>query len=58
MKKIFLVLVIFFLGSLVIAEEDANQQFLDFNLAGYGSGGEKAWEGKGQSANIFENIVR
>lgn len=58
MKKAFLILVIFLVSSLVIAEEDSNQQFLDFNLAGYGVGGKKTWDVKGQSADIFENIIK
>lgn len=57
-KKIFLVLAFFLISGLVVAEEPSNQQFLDFNLAGYGQGGKKTWEVRGQSADIFENIVK
>lgn len=58
MKKIFLFFVIFFISGFVVAEENSNQQFLDFNLAGYGQGGKKTWDVKGQSADIFESIVK
>jgi len=58
MKKIIFVLAIFFICSLSIAEEKSNQQFLEFNLVGYGAGGKKAWDVKGESADIFESIVK
>ncbi|MFZ5801116.1 MAG: LPS export ABC transporter periplasmic protein LptC [Candidatus Omnitrophota bacterium] len=57
-KKIFLFLVFFLISGWVVAEEPSNQQFLDFNLSGYGQGGKKTWEVRGQSADIFENIVK
>jgi LPS export ABC transporter protein LptC len=58
MKKIFIFFAIFFISGFVVAEENSNQQFLDFNLAGYGPGGKKTWDVKGQSADIFENIIK
>lgn len=57
-KKVFLVLAFFLINGLVAAEEKSNQQFLEFNLAGYGQEGKKTWEVRGQSADIFENIVK
>jgi len=58
MKKILLILAIFSFCGLSIAEENSPQQFLDFNLSGYGVGGTKTWDVKGQSADVFENIVK
>ena len=37
MKRILLTFVIIFISGLVVAEENSNQQFLEFNLAGYGN---------------------
>jgi LPS export ABC transporter protein LptC len=57
-KKVFLFLMFFLVSGLVVAEEDSNQQFLEFDLAGYGEGGKKTWDIKGESANIFESMVK
>jgi LPS export ABC transporter protein LptC len=40
------------------AEETSSQQFLDFNISGFGEGGKKTWAIQGQSADIFENVVK
>lgn len=59
MKLLLLTFIIFLLiGRSVLAEEVSNQQFLDFNLAGFGQGGKKTWAIQGQSADIFENVVK
>ena len=39
-------------------EQESDQQFLGFDLSGYGDNGEKTWEVKGQSADIFENTIK
>jgi len=57
-KKVFLVLMFFLVNGMVVAEENSNQQFLDFNLSGYGVGGKKTWDVKGQSADIFESVIK
>ena len=36
----------------------AQQQMTDFSLAGYGEKGAKAWDLAGQSADIFDNVVK
>lgn len=59
MKKIILFSILLFLFCLKTeAEEASSQQFLDFNLSGYGEGGKKTWAIQGQSADIFENVVK
>ena len=58
MKKFVLILAIVLFNGLAIAEENSDQKFLDFDLVGYGSGGKKTWDVKGQSADIFESVVR
>jgi hypothetical protein len=56
---VFLIFIFLFLSSINLdAEETSSQQFLDFNLAGYGQGGKKTWQVQGQSADIFENVVK
>ncbi len=59
MQRLFLVLVFILLFCFGLqAEESSDQQFVDFNLAGYGQGGKKSWQIHGQSADIFENVVK
>lgn len=38
--------------------QETAQQMMDFSLAGYTQKGKKSWEVKGNSADIFSNIVR
>ncbi len=54
---------VFFLFCLSAEAEEAvnqvsDQQFLDFNLAGFGQGGKKTWQIQGQSADIFGDVVK
>ncbi|MDP2939261.1 MAG: LPS export ABC transporter periplasmic protein LptC [Candidatus Omnitrophota bacterium] len=59
MRKLFLIFAFLFLfGISIQAEETSDQQFVDFNIAGYGEGGKKTWTIEGQSADIFENVVK
>lgn len=41
----------------VIAQEEG-QQFLEFNLSGHSKSGEKSWQVKGESADVFEETVK
>lgn len=69
MKKIFVVL--FFIFSLSFAAsaaqkenlsqeqpQEAEQKMMDFSLSGYTQKGKKSWEVKGNSADIFSDVVR
>lgn len=38
--------------------QEAEQKMMDFSLAGYTQNGKKSWEVKGNSADIFSDIVR
>lgn len=75
MRKLFLLLVIFFYGiNFVYAEDNSTvsnnntakatastetpSQMLDFDLASYGEGGKKAWEIKGESADMLTDVVK
>lgn len=66
MKKITLAFVFIMFCSVTIHAEDQNQQnqqsqqnqqFEGFNLAGYGEGGKKAWDVKGDTADIVGDLV-
>ena len=57
MKKILLTLVIFLFSSMMIYAEDSPQQFQGFNLVGYGEGGKKSWDLKGDNADIVGDMV-
>ncbi len=59
-KKMFLVLLVFFISSMVLHAEDAQdvQQFQGFNLVGYTDGGEKSWDLNGDTAHIFGNLIK
>lgn len=57
-RKIFLTLILLFVSSIVIHAEDAPQQFQGFDLAGYGEGGKKTWDVKGDHADIIGDIVK
>jgi len=50
-------LVLFFSCSFALAE-DTDQQFLEFNLSGHSKDGQKSWEVRGESADIFEDTVK
>lgn len=58
LQKIILTSVIIFISSIVIHAEDAPQQFQGFDLAGYGEGGKKTWDVKGDHADIIGDIVK
>ena len=59
MKKIlFALLFVLFFSMALYAEEQQPQQFEGFNLAGYGEGGVKTWDVKGDTADIVGNLVK
>ena len=58
MRLIFAFTVLFFFLSSASAQEDSDQQFLEFNLSGHSKDGQKSWEVKGESADIFSDTVR
>lgn len=39
-------------------QQEAEQKMMDFSLAGYTQRGKKSWEVKGNSADIFSDVVR
>ena len=49
---------LFFFCLSVSAQEDSDQQFLEFNLSGHSKDGQKSWEVKGESADIFDDTVK
>lgn len=51
-------LLIFLFVSVLSAAEDADQQISEFSLAGFGEKGKKAWDLRGESADIFDNIIK
>ena len=58
MKKIILTLVIFLFSGMIIHAEDSPQQFQGFNLSGYGDGGKKTWDVKGDRADILGDVIK
>ncbi|MBM3252512.1 MAG: LPS export ABC transporter periplasmic protein LptC [Candidatus Omnitrophica bacterium] len=58
MRLIFVFTVLLFSLSSASAQEDSDQQFLEFNLSGHSKDGQKSWEVKGESADIFSDTVR
>lgn len=56
-RKIFLTLFVLLVNSAVIYAEDAPQQFQGFDLAGYGEGGKKTWDVKGDHADMVGDTV-
>ena len=57
-KAIVLIFAIMILTNPVFSAEESDQQFLGFDLAGYGEDGKKSWELKGQSADIFLDTIK
>ena len=57
-KAIVLIFAIVILTNPVFSAEESDQQFLGFDLAGYGEDGKKSWELKGQSADIFLDTIK
>ena len=57
-KAIVLIFAIVILTNPVFSAEESDQQFLGFDLAGYGDDGKKSWELKGQSADIFLDTIK
>ena len=49
---------IFFISGMVIEADEAEQKFLGFHLTGVSSGGDKTWEVRGESADIFTDVVK
>ena len=41
-----------------VAEQESDQKINDFSLSGFGERGKKTWELSGQSADIFEDVVK
>jgi len=56
-KALILFFLLMILNNSVINAEESDQQFLGFDLAGYGDKGEKNWEVKGQSADVFLETI-
>jgi len=57
-KAIVLIFAIMILTNPVFSAEESDQQFLGFDLAGYGEDGKKSWELEGQSADIFLDTIK
>lgn len=56
-RTIIFFFVLYFFSSNVLAQE-TGQQFLEFNLSGHSQQGEKTWEVKGESADVFSDVVK
>ncbi len=50
-------LIFFFTVGLLYAQQEGTQQFEGFNLAGYKQGGQKAWDVKGDTADIAGTTI-
>jgi LPS export ABC transporter protein LptC len=50
--------ILILLNSAIIYAQESDQQFLGFELAGYSDRGQKTWEVKGKSADVFSDMVR
>lgn len=67
LRKIFTILVLFnftafaldvAFGKEEVANQEAEQKMMDFSLCGFNQKGAKSWEVKGNSADIFSDIVK
>ena len=56
-SKTLLALGVFFFCSIALRAEEGPQQFEGFNLVGYTDGGKKAWDVKGDTANVLGTAI-
>ncbi|MFC1594373.1 LPS export ABC transporter periplasmic protein LptC [Candidatus Omnitrophota bacterium] len=58
-KRIVILFLLFFVSGIALgADDDAEQQFVEFNLSGVSSEGDKTWNLTGESADIFGDVVK
>jgi len=57
MKRLVLLIIFLLVGQSCFCSEEPDQNIVDFNLSGFGQKGEKSWEIKAKSADIFSDVV-
>jgi len=58
MTRLILIFAILSFFCPVARAQESEQQFIEFNLSGHSQDGEKTWEVKGESADVFADTVR
>lgn len=57
LNRVFFIMLVFFSGVVFLHAEDSPQQFQGFTLDGYTDGGHKAWDVKGDTADVSGNTI-
>ncbi|MFH1655369.1 MAG: LPS export ABC transporter periplasmic protein LptC [Candidatus Omnitrophota bacterium] len=58
MIRLIIIFSILFFFCSIASSQDSDQQFLEFNLSGHSKDGEKSWEVRGESADIFSETIK